>query len=255
MTSRFLRRDAPETRSHSLDDLLLLLDRWRHLPAYRLEPRADPFFALFLPHVLAGHLGHSLDPVVIPEFPLRIAALPHVPASTSNLSVKVDYAVFSSDRQYVYLVELKTDQASRRDVQDAYLTAAATVGFCTLVDGVVSLCKATASRSFPKYLHLLHRLAMLGFVSIPDSVYEFALPQPRRGLARAIGQIQNTVTDGGPQIRVLYIQPHTDDIHPAISFEEFAAAIEHLGEIGQLFARHLRRWVHPAGAVDPREAV
>lgn len=50
-----------------------LLDRWRHLPSYRLEPRADAIFGLFLPDTLDRHLaprGIAVDPLVIPEFPL-----------------------------------------------------------------------------------------------------------------------------------------------------------------------------------------
>ncbi len=244
---------TPQPRS--LADLFRLLDRWRHLPAYRLEPRADPFFALFLPDVLSKHLGHPLHPVLIPEFPLRIASLPHTDAVASNLSVKVDYAVFSSDGRYVYLVELKTDQASRRDQQDAYLAAAAAIDFNVLVDGVLALCTATSSRSFPKYLHLLHRLVLLGFVDVPDAVYQLALPRPQRGLKEAIRSIRSTVPPDGPQTRVLYIQPEPDETHPCISFAQFAEAIEHEGEIGQLFALHLRSWTHAAGSADPREAV
>ena len=34
--------------SRTIADVFNLLDRWRHLPAYRLEPRVAPFFALFL---------------------------------------------------------------------------------------------------------------------------------------------------------------------------------------------------------------
>ena len=34
-----------------------LLDQWRHLPSYRLEPRADAVFGLFLPHALDRHLA------------------------------------------------------------------------------------------------------------------------------------------------------------------------------------------------------
>ena len=39
-----------------LDALFDLLDRWRHLPSYRLEPRADVVFGLFLTRALDQHL-------------------------------------------------------------------------------------------------------------------------------------------------------------------------------------------------------
>ena len=51
-----------------------LLDKWRNLPPYRIERRADIFFALLLPDVLNRHLsapGIAIDPRVIPEFPLK----------------------------------------------------------------------------------------------------------------------------------------------------------------------------------------
>ena len=48
-----------------------LLDAWRHLPAYQLERRADIFFALFLPEVLEKHFNIALNPILVPEFPIR----------------------------------------------------------------------------------------------------------------------------------------------------------------------------------------
>ena len=56
-------------------DVLGLLDEWRHLPAYGLETRVAPFFALFLREVLSARFGVELHPVVIPEFLLRKGTL------------------------------------------------------------------------------------------------------------------------------------------------------------------------------------
>lgn len=56
-----------------IDSLFKLLDNWRLLPSYRLEPRTDVFFGLFLPQALDRHLvprGVEIDPRLIPEFPL-----------------------------------------------------------------------------------------------------------------------------------------------------------------------------------------
>ena len=35
-----------------IDRLFDRMDRWRHLPSYQLERRADLFFSLYLPEVL-----------------------------------------------------------------------------------------------------------------------------------------------------------------------------------------------------------
>ena len=40
-----------------LGAVLELLDRWRHLPSYQLERRADVFFALYLPGIVNHALG------------------------------------------------------------------------------------------------------------------------------------------------------------------------------------------------------
>ena len=91
-----------------------LLDRWRHLPAYQLERRADIFFALYLPGIIEHALGVKVDPRVIPEFPIK--------REDSRKSKKVDYFLISEDRSRALLVELKTDMGSRREDQDDYLT-------------------------------------------------------------------------------------------------------------------------------------
>ncbi len=51
------------------------MDTWRHLPSYRLEPRADLFFSLYLPAALEARLGYAIHPELIPEFPVRIGGV------------------------------------------------------------------------------------------------------------------------------------------------------------------------------------
>jgi hypothetical protein len=46
------------------------MDRWRHLPAYQLERRADIFFSAYLPAVVAEHVGVRVSPSVVPELPV-----------------------------------------------------------------------------------------------------------------------------------------------------------------------------------------
>lgn len=231
--------------------VLGLLDRWRHLPAYRLEPRADPFFAHFLPEVVAARVGTRLHEVVIPEFPLRRGAwLSEDPSG--NESTKVDYVFFSADVNRVFFVELKTDRASRRDAQDEYLEKSATVGFARLVEGVLNIVRATQPKYLQKYFHLLHALESLGLASVPPSAYERVFPEVRRGITKELSRIQNLVPADGPAVKVLYVEPvaTSDD---SIGFEEFAAIAEKRGELGHLFAAHLRSWTSKAGSVDPRK--
>ena len=111
-------------------DIFELLDKWRHLPDYQLERRADIYFALFLPDVLEARYGPC---EIIPEFPLRLGTLwpkgsrtllPDKKRKWQNLSVKVDYVAFTKDPQAVYFVELKTDLKSLKDDQNAYLKRA-----------------------------------------------------------------------------------------------------------------------------------
>ena len=41
----------------TIDGVFELLDKWRHLPGYQLERRADIYFAMFLPDVLRETVG------------------------------------------------------------------------------------------------------------------------------------------------------------------------------------------------------
>ena len=230
--------------------LLGQLDSWRHLPAYRLESRADAFFALFMRDVISNHVGLPLSQVVIPEFPLRRGTLYGEATTHANASVKVDYALFSADIRHVYFVELKTDQGSRRSTQDDYLRLAAEVGFEDILAGVVLSAKATESKSLPKYAHLLHRLQSLGFLSVPESFYKAACPSPRRGVRGKLGAVKIQAETGSPDIRVIYVQPN-DGGPDVVGFTQFADSIEGTGAVGALFASYLRKWRSPAGSDAP----
>jgi len=66
------------------------LDRWRHLPNYQLERRADIFFSVYLGAVVEEFTGVALEEEFLPEFPLK--------RELSDKSVKVDYVLFAKDR-------------------------------------------------------------------------------------------------------------------------------------------------------------
>jgi len=232
-------------------EVLTLLGGWRHLPAYRLESRADAFFALFMRQVVQHRVGMPLRPTMIPEFPLRRGTLWGEGTAGANASTKVDYALFSEDARSVYFVELKTDQGSRRDEQDAYLVESAKGGFRRLIDGVLQIALATDTKYVRKYLHLLRTLERLGFVRVPASAYDHAFPDIRVGLTDALRSIENLVIDSAMQVHVLYVQPIATS-QDAIGFEEFAAVAESQGRVGSLFASFLREWTSTAGNIDPR---
>lgn len=119
----------------SLESVLCLLDKWRHLPAYQLERRIDILFALFLPEVLEKCTGKAINTLLIPEFPVK--------QKGSNSSNKVDFLALQSGdpAERAFLIELKTDMASRRDEQDQYLRDAVDDGLKELVLGVIALCR------------------------------------------------------------------------------------------------------------------
>ena len=126
---------------NNINHLFDLLDEWRHFPNYQLERRSDIFFALNLPEVLECKLGFQINPILIPEFPLRLGTI--YPEKNLNKSVKVDYVAFTDNGDSVVLVELKTESRSRREVQDHYLHAAKEVGFTKLLEGLLQIFIAT----------------------------------------------------------------------------------------------------------------
>ena len=245
----------------TIERIFELLDRWRHLPTYQFERRTDIFFALFLPEVLRAHLleqncSIEINPTLIPEFPIK--------KKSSNHSKKADYLALSKDEKRAFLIELKTDMASRREEQDAYLKKAAERGLCCLVKDVLKICRATDKKA--KYVHFLDDLSQLGLVEHVDGkmkcseeldkLHKIAIRKRRRGFAKVLGHVVPAKIS--PEVSVIYIQPRpcTGSRSPdTIDFEKFARTIESGGseKIRSLFAFYLRRWVEKeAGFLDPR---
>lgn len=200
-----------------------LMDSWRHLPAYRLEPRADIFFALYLPALVTEKLGLDVR-AVLPEFPLRKGTLnQQIRDCEANRSFKVDYLCQLALADRVLLIELKTDDASRRCAQDDYLEAAKRVGFRELLRGVCVLRDKTDARSRGKYDTLLHEFQRMGYLANVRRRWE--------------------VTDSVPdRITVLYIQPRAVS-NECMGFAEVAAVVErHEDALSSRFAKSLRQW-------------
>ncbi len=244
--------DSATVADPSVATLFALLDRWRHLPAYQLERRADVFFALYLREVVATHLGVQLHEVIIPELPLRRGMLWPDDTKSPNKSVKVDYGLSTANSDTFYLLELKTAQTSRRSKQDKYLERAEELGLRAIVDGILDVAVASGSKYLQKYLHLLSDLAALGLVEVPPGLCEQAFPNVQRGAVRGLRNVRNIVGTPEPPVHVLYVQPDADGNPNAIGFEEFASIVERHGDdISREFANALRRWQTTAGNVRP----
>ncbi len=94
-----------------INEMFDRMDRWRNLPSYQLERRADLLFSLYLREALEVKLGFPILPDLIPEFPVRIGTI--FPDEESNRSVKIDYLALSADLQHAVFVEPK----NRRTLQ------------------------------------------------------------------------------------------------------------------------------------------
>ena len=225
-----------------------LLDRWRHLPAYQLERRADIFFALYLPEVLGEHFGRKINPLLVPEFPIRKGLL-H--GNGDNQSIKADYLALEDGAfpKRAFLVELKTDSASQRDDQDENLGHAVDVGLKGLVEGVIDICGATDQRR--KYVHLLHLLSRLGLIEYEDDLFPV-----KRGFSEALCRVKHKVEEKKeeewPSLELVFVRPKNN----TIGFEEFAKIISKGGpdDLRSTFAHHLRTWACTgAGEPDPKD--
>ena len=218
-----------------------LLDRWRHLPAYQLERRADVIFGLFLPEVLNRHLhlqqrDIEIDPRLIPEFPLGQGGTKH--------SDKVDYFALSIDRNHAFLIELKTDLRSRRQSQEDYLSRAMTCGLNCILHDLRDIAKAKDVQARRKYYCLLNAVADLGLMKLPfgleDKIYCDGNP---RGVYKLIESIE--IVPDLPSLEVIHVLPcipEDSEGMDIIDFRSFADVVKPCGEIGARFADSLRKW-------------
>lgn len=180
----------------TLERVFESLDAWRHLPAYQLERRTD---VLFLPEVLKKHFGTSINPKIIPEFPIK--------NESNNQSNNVDFFALSKDRKVAFLVELKTDMAHRRAEQDHVMDYAVGRGLEQLIRDIKVICHASQKK--PKYVHLLHGLKSLDLVCYgeedEDALYKKALARDYDIFNKA--RPTSWVSGGTPELKSIYIQP------------------------------------------------
>lgn len=268
---------AARDTSQTVAFLFNLMDAWRHLPGFRLEGRLAPFFELFLLDVLGECLGPDIEfhPVVIPEFPLRAGTLygedelarmraEEQSALWDNQSYNVDYVAFSMDRRTAFLVELKTDMSSIDKDQEKYLRLARERNLGPLVRGIVKICGSKGTKKRAKYVHLLHLLANLELVAIPnrDKLFPLTFPKPQSGWTEAYKGVKPTVNGKLESARVIYIQPReangdstnmdSDNGFEYIYFRDVAEIVQRFGDFGCVFAHYLRRWSEDPGGRYPR---
>ncbi len=211
-----------------------LLDRWRHLPAYQLERRADIFFGLFLPEVLNDHLlsrGIEIDQRLIPEFPLGQA--------NTKRSDKADFFALSVDRKHAFLIELKTDMRSLRNSQEDYLNRAVARGLAAILCDLRGMAKATDRHARRKYFHLLEAVAGLGLLRLPPGL-EDKIHGPSRGVYDLIESIE--VAPHLPVLEIIHVLPNASGQMNCIDFPSFACVVARRGKLGARFAESLREW-------------
>ena len=241
------------TTHPSMNDLLGLLDKWRHFPAFPLEPRSEMLFALFLPTVLEAHFrkdGVKIKPQVISQFPLK--------KEDNNQSNNVDFFALTENGERAFLIELKTDMNSWRREQDCYLRRAKRRGMCEVLRDLRIIAKVERPNSARrKYYHLLHAISEFGLIKLDpeldDKMYDHS-----KGVYDAISK---TRILNSPCLEVIYVQPRKPgcedkqslvDGFNYIYFKEFADCIKEEGELGKLFACYLRKWIADPATHPPR---
>ncbi len=259
----------------ALEDVFRTLDRWRHLPAYRLEPNLAPLFGFFLHDILREALIIETDSTIIPEFPLRLGTLYGDNETCSknsgmNQSVKVDYMVFERDKGKVYFVELKTDDGSfdKKQCRHPY-KAKNCVNFNCLLCGIVEMCKITDQRA--KYVHLLCNLREVNLIAISDKavgeLYKLSHKENATGWSKELRCVAPSMRTS-PKVEIVYITPSGNTVCETkgekiktlkevgfheIGFDCVAETVWKRGGIGREFAYYLRKWIEPAGVADPRK--
>lgn len=250
--------DGKNSESPNIERVFGLLDRWRHFPTYQLERRADVFFALFLPEVLGKRFGIKINPLLVPEFPIK---QPH--GFRSN---RVDYFAYSSKGAHSFLIELKTDMSSVRSSkgkeQLKRLKETAQKDLKELVRDIIAISERSADKQ--KYVHLLRCLQELGLVTgIDEDLYKRVFPKVIAGVVKE-GLAKVKVTDAAkrcPKPEVVYIIPEGPrdaktkglmrGVHQ-ILFEEFVKYAKNRGTIGSQFAKSLECWTKQAGSCPPQ---
>ena len=228
------------TGEEPLERVLAQLDRWRHLPKYRLEPHVDVLFGMTLPRVIQSKFNTKGELHVIPEFPIK--------TGDGERTFNVDFAVLTHGGANVFLVELKTDSNSIDAEQLCKMRGKGLRPFHRLVDDIRDVAKASPQKA--KYLHLVFELNRAGVIDVPSQIKK--LDQA----AAVEGCSARKTASGQPQL-VLLCPSHRDiradteclDSFSCIDFAEYADIIT--PSLEETFARYLREWQSEAGKQKP----
>lgn len=231
-----IQKNKGEDMNDKIFEIFNKLDKWRHLPNYQLERRADIFFSLYLKEVIEEIYQVSLKNHVIPEFPVRIGTINS--HSDINKSYKIDYVLISEDVENIFFVELKTDIGSRRKKQDTYLVAVQEAGLKKLLEGLKDIFRATSAKR--KYYHLFTLLEEIGLVKIPSELHQIVSSNTLVGINKVIERIE--VFDIHSHCHIVYIQPSGEG-EGVVNFEKFGEIInKYSDELTKCFRKSLQNW-------------
>ena len=248
-----------------IDQVFCLLDRWRNLPDYQLERRADIFFALFLPEVLKGRFQLDGKPDLVPEFPIKNCK--------NNQSSKVDYLAYSERSKRVFLVELKTDMESISVKQIEKMIGTARRGAEKAIEGLKCIAKSTSVMNNRitrgKYHHLLNHLKDISLIEIPnfgrlENMHKRGRIE-KEAYENCIGEIECKVKCNFKVVYVLPVDPACIDRKKfkkisrlmrgndvtLVCFRDFLRRAQPEEVTGRRFTESLCRWTRPAGEVLP----
>jgi len=204
-----------------IQKIFSLLDDWRKLPAYQLERRADIFFAVYLDQIIKSVYDKTIK-LIIPEFPVRAGEVisDH---KRPDLSFKIDYLVLCDDDKTVFIIELKTDQNSRRTLQDSYLDKAKEINIPGLINGIIRIYHATNLKYKRKYNHLIDKLSKIGWI---------------KTMNKELINISNIC-----DIQIVYIQPRNEQNLPnIISFDNICNILSEQDDFTKRFVISLNEW-------------
>lgn len=232
----------------TLETVLSRLTEWRNFPKYQLERHVDVLMSFFLTDVFQRKFNRKISSTIIPELPIRYDG-------EYNRSWNVDFALFSTDLEIAYLVELKTDEASVNQKQDdrlASLLRRQDVGErvfdAVILEGIKSIAQATNHRW--KYRCLLKALEEAGVIEdLPPQLRDAKSSAQLRGLNRDI--TAGVKLKQHPKVQVVYIVPNDRAAQSLpqgvakITFSEFLTLCRPTGE--SPLRTQLELWKSPPG--------
>lgn len=239
------------TGEDPLESVLAQLDRWRHLPKYRLEQHVDVLFGMTLPTVIRSVFKTEGEMHVIPEFPIHHRT---VERSDSNQSFNIDFAVFTKGGEKVFLVELKTDANS---IDGDQLSSMRDIAgkFKKVVKAIRSIAETSDQK--PKYVHLVSELYQAGVMRVGHNFKRLDPSQASCPVKPALNDICVEETVACTPVLVL-VHPgcRKPDVDVSgfccIDFTQYAAEMRPEQPIEHALAQHLKEWQIPAGRIKPR---